>query len=207
MHKCSENLLWVCDLFYGFDRKMSYKDIPEAFQPISIANNKYTFSDGVYSLERDSLVLLRRNYPEGVEQWPAVFTLNLIAEDDTATDPDPPRYLNGVRRVRNICVDFDLSVYTTSYSFVFLQWKLDIVVIRQGQTQAFLTDVLATRSGTCRFSSNTYDDVETLSICYPGYVDLNGGDKIYVRLSMQSLGDSNITFTTAINAACCVRFC
>lgn len=207
MHKCSENLLWVCDLFYGFDRKMSYKDIPEAFQPLSIANNKYTFTDGVYSIERDKLFENATTEPDVTT---STHTLILVEDDDTATGEDPPSYVRGIRRVRNVCADLDFSIRHPANSNVYAQWVLDIVVIRQGQNQAFLTDILGTRSGYVR-SSNQADtglfltfDNEELSLCYPGYVDLNSGDKVVVRLSV--LASGRYFYFVNINASALVRF-
>lgn len=209
VHNCSEILLWVCDLFYGFDRKMSYKDIPESFQPLSIANNRYTFSDGVYSYESDRLLKI------DALSTNAEFneTLILIAEDDTSTGAQPPSYVNGVRRVRNVCVDVDFVVLCPApNTFVAVSWIVEIVVIRQGQTRVFPNDILASRCGISRASTdnslaftNVKDD-EEFSLCYPGYVDLCGGDRVGVRVSGRDNRGTEFFYCLGIGASSLIRF-
>ena len=210
MHKCSENLLWVCDLFYGFDRKMSYKDIPEKFQPTDIVNNRYYFPDGVYSIERDRLITHAAQVPAQGETYPLVVTLPLIAaDDDTPEGQTIPRYINGVRRVRNIRAHLEIYGTVVNLAQSFLTLIFDIIVIRQGQVQAFDGDVLATQTTIGRISSNYSNETEVIDLCYPGYVDLNGGDSVIVRVSMTNMISFNrpqMSYHLVLCASALVRF-
>lgn len=203
------NVLKICYGYVissmGLIAEMSYKDIPDCFQPLSIANNKYTFSDGVYSLERDRRITMNRLFPVAAEQMPLVLTMPLVAEDSETPQGQTPVYLNGVRRVRNVCVDCDFHLRSSSGSYT-CEWILDVIVIRQGQTQAFASDVLATRCGTSRYGSTQLPDLETFSLCYPGYVDLNGGDQVIVRFSVATPDGGGFYYTGTLNASALVRF-
>lgn len=204
------NVLKICYGYVissmGLIAEMSYKEIPEAFQPLSIANNKYTFTDGVYSLETDKLIDAHV-LVETIEGFSR--TLILVATDDTATGQDPPAYVRGIRRVRNVCVDVDFCITTSVDRSIVVPWIMDVFVLRQGQTQAFPTDVLCTRGGITRTSGDgtliRLVDEENFSICYPGYVDLNSGDSIVVRFSGRQIANS-FRYDLGLSASCCVRF-
>lgn len=173
---------------------MIYQFYPEKCLPTELSPSGAQFSDGVYmdwhNIDSKAVSVLKAAAPATTS--PFSFDLPLVHYDQNPPLPSTT-YLGGRRRVRAPNVtsqcSYLLGVVNQAIS---VSYTLSLVVIRQGSEYVLDRDNLATVYGNIlqRISQAETDyeaDTEDLNIVYPGFVDLESGDYLVLRVTGQAI--------------------
>lgn len=178
MHKCSENLLWVCAIFYGFDRKMALTlpTVSTRYEPDELIDNR-PYYDGV-AYERRFYADFH-DMPLDTLNQDVSSSYNFANIDFTVEDEQRQVAVRGVRTVRNIAVTVDCDDQNRGLQNIPALVRVDCVLAVQRSTaQQIFTEEILDRSKGQLYVALGGADSQQFSLCYPGVIRLYSGDRL-----------------------------